>query len=305
MGKLKLICFFLIISAVILGGRVFAEDVNVGTEVNSYNQYGYSYENKDNTNVGSVGNIPSGNVPPGPEIPLQSPMYLQKKNLNSNQMVFQYLPEKITRETVKSYIAGIDQERGPRFFDDMVRSIDSRPYIYQRFNVSHEIIPIPSIPKSTKEGIDYAKIAVWQFSAMNEIPNKQDFALLLSKRGMDFGADVIIPIGEGAEFIFRDSATSLGIFSAFAQVFSSFLGGYNASPNISYYKGKNRVEALPHMEVVYLRVLNPERFWAAVADQFEPRSVNNAVEKKPEISGEIPVPPVTKVDRREWVTDIR
>ena len=298
----KLICFFLIISAAMLGGPVFAEEVNVDTEVNSYNQYGYSYKNEGNTNVGSVGNIPAGNVPPGgPEIPLQSPMYLQKKNLNPNQMVFRYLPEKITRETVKNYIAGIDQEIGPRFFDDMVRSIESRPYVYQRFSPSYEIAPIPGIPESAKEGVDYVKVAVWQFSATNEVPNKQDFALLLSKRGMDLGADVIIPIGEGAEFIFRDNATSLGMFSAFAQVFTT-LWGYNASPNISYYKGKNRVEALPHMEVVYLHVLDQQRFWAAVTNQFEPKVI---VEKKPEISGERSIPPKTKEDWRDWVTDIK
>jgi len=282
--RLTVLLFVLVIATGVSG--VMAEETNINSEVNNQTTSGIFYDNKNNNSVsvGSVGNHPGGGFTTGPEIPLPAQLVTKQKNLISNRVIFHYMPESITTDVVENYKNGVIEERGQKFLDELQKAIDSRPYVFRKFNKTNEIRPIPGIPKNLDENKDFIKVATWQLSSLNDLPNKEDFALLLSQKGMELGADILIPYGEGAEFIFKNKGLSLGAFSAFAQVFTASLWGWNVSPNVGYHKGSNQAEALPFMEVAYLKVINPEKFWKNIDASVSSETQKKVIAKKKEAS---------------------
>ncbi|NOY35739.1 MAG: hypothetical protein GXP44_02375 [bacterium] len=265
---MKFLWFFVLVALLLAPGLVLAGDTTVTSETNTNLSQGVIFNNnqKNNISISSIGNFPYGQFPNAPEFP---PAQYRKETPNS--VIFSNLPSVITREIIRNYRGGVVAEKGEDFLKEMGDAIKSTPVVFQRFPPTAEITPFPGIPPGLTEGRDYARVAVLSLGAQDKIPSKWDFAMLLSQKGMDIGADLIIPINESSNYVFKNKAGAFSLFGAFAQIFASTPWGANISPGGGFSSGSGEIQTLPSMTVAFVKILDPDNFWAAANKQFAPK----------------------------------
>lgn len=262
--------------------QVFAEeiktDLNQGQNQSVFTEGGkidYGDNNGNNTSIGNLGNNAGGGFTEAPTIPLHyGNMKFQNPNSTPASTIFSVFPEIMNREMIRNYELGMkEQDEKSSFWDkkfsDIHDAILIRPSLFQQKKKSNQLWMIPGIWKGLKENVDYVKIGTATAFSKNELPFKQDLAYALEEWGLDHGANIIVPIFsiDGSEAIFNNKAGGLSGFGSLAQVATSSMFGWAFNPNAGYSSGSNEVKAKCFLGALFLRVDNPETFFAQ-AKQF-------------------------------------
>ncbi|MCK5416399.1 hypothetical protein KAI92_03160 [Candidatus Parcubacteria bacterium] len=247
----------------------------------------YGNDNGDNRSVGSLGNQVGGNFIDPTAIPLHyGDVKSDTPNNVSATTVFAIFPRKINRDTIRIYKKGIEEEyekhsskRGRKNFDDVKKSIRTKPTVFYESEKAEELYVVPWLLKNFKEGFDYKKVAVVVKYSIDDTPHKQDLAMDLIEWGLDHGANILIPISQidGGEKKLKNKAGGLSLFTSVANVAVSSMTGFTVNPNMGYSSGASFIEANAFLGVLFLKVNNPEEFYWKSEEVFSQKKKSKLV----------------------------
>jgi hypothetical protein len=220
-------------------------------------------------------------TPTGPEIPLPLNGVW---NYKAGEQVIAGFPTVVTRPMMNEYVSNKtffikDQskkdELAENFFEAREKLVENaNVVIFRKFKPSDAIRLSLNFPgENALEGRDYLKMGVMTFQTREGLEKwykelklenitSDDLMAMFLQCGMDIGANMVVPTGQGSETMFGTQAGAMNLGALFTAALG--LAGDHALPyggslgsGAGVSSGSNKVKAEPFLSVAFLAIKNP------------------------------------------------